>query len=112
MLVIFTVSTQCILHASGKHVSSILSYLQPVLDDKQRTTLMAYHGKIKDHQKNQRLSTNRILIRKIHFADLVLKLLSSEGDTAKEAANNIEGMMKDVKEIATNFKKAGVTVAD
>lgn len=44
VLVIFTVSTQCILHASGKHVSTILSYLQPVLDDKQRTTLMAYHG--------------------------------------------------------------------
>jgi len=87
VLIIFTVSAQCILHASGKHVSSILSYLQPVLDEKQRTTLMAYH-------------------------DLVLKLLGSDVDAAKRAANEIESMMKDVKEIAANYKKAGVTNAD
>lgn len=87
VLVIFTVSTQCILHASGKHVSTILSYLQPVLDDKQRTTLMAYH-------------------------DLVLKMLSSDGDAAKAAANDIDGMTKEVKEIAANYKKAGVTSAE
>lgn len=87
VLVIFTVSTQCILHASGKHVSSILSYLQPVLDDKQRTTLMAYH-------------------------DLVLKMLGSDGDAAKAAANDIDGLTKEVKEIAANYKKAGVTSAE
>lgn len=50
--------------------------------------------------------------KKFVSADLVLKLLSSDGETAKEAANNIEGMMKDVKEIAANYKKAGVTNAD
>lgn len=54
---------------------------------------------------------NQTKISKL-FSDLVLKLLSSEGDVAKEAANKIEGMMKDVKEIAANFKKAGVTNAD
>lgn len=46
------------------------------------------------------------------FTDLVLKLLSSDGDTIKEAANNIDRMMRDVKEIAANYKKAGVTNAD
>lgn len=44
VLVIFTISTQNIIHASGKHVSTILSYLQPVLSTEQSNTLRKYHG--------------------------------------------------------------------
>lgn len=44
VLIVFTVSTQNILHASGKHVSSILSFLQPVLSDEQSNTLKQFHG--------------------------------------------------------------------
>jgi SHS2 domain-containing protein len=87
VLIIFTVSTQCILHASGKHVSAILSYLQPSLNDQQSATLMAYH-------------------------DLILKLLSSDGDVANQATKDIEDVMKDVKDIANSYKKAGVTNAE
>lgn len=39
-------------------------------------------------------------------------MLSSDGDAAKAAANDIDGMTKEVKEIAANYKKAGVTSAE
>lgn len=45
VLVIFTVTAQNMLHASGKHVSTILSYLQPILNPEQSQTLKNYHGK-------------------------------------------------------------------
>lgn len=57
-------------------------------------------------------SGNLIVPKRIPISDLVLKLLSSDGDAAKEAADKIDGMMKDVKDIATTYKKAGVTNAD
>lgn len=44
VLVIFTTSTQNMIHASGRHVSAILSYLQPVLITEQSKTLMNFHG--------------------------------------------------------------------
>lgn len=44
VLVIFTISSQNILHASGKHVSGILSFLQPVLNNDQSTLLKQFHG--------------------------------------------------------------------
>lgn len=39
-------------------------------------------------------------------------MLGSDGDAAKAAANDIDGMTKEVKEIAANYKKAGVTSAE
>lgn len=44
VLAVFTVATQHMVHASGKHVSAILCYLQPSLNDEQRATLMRFHG--------------------------------------------------------------------
>lgn len=44
VLVVFTVSTQSIVHASGKHVSAILSFLQPSLSNEQSETLRHFHG--------------------------------------------------------------------
>ncbi|XP_063695809.1 E3 UFM1-protein ligase 1 homolog [Culicoides brevitarsis] len=84
-LVIFTVATGNILHASGRHVSAILSFLQSHLSPEQSKVLMEYH-------------------------DLVLKMLSSEnGDEAKAELEQLE---TGVKEIAQTFKKPGVVQAD
>lgn len=44
VLAIFTISQQSIVHASGKHVSAILSFLQPVLSNEQSLALRQYHG--------------------------------------------------------------------
>lgn len=45
VLVVFTVSMQSIVHASGKHVAALLSFLLPVLSDEQSTTLRRFHGR-------------------------------------------------------------------
>lgn len=89
VLVIFTVSTQNMLHASGRHVSSILSFLQPVLSSEQYSSLTNYH-------------------------DAVLKLLSSvpESDDSMEAAKKLDDLMSVVKEIANSYKKVGVSSAE
>ncbi|ETN65365.1 E3 UFM1-protein ligase 1 [Anopheles darlingi] len=90
-LIIFTISTQTMLHASGRHVSAILSFLQSTLTAEQSKTFNTYH-------------------------DLVLKLLSTESATengnkpgGEEIAKQLEELTPVVKDIATNFKKAGVT---
>ncbi|XP_053694057.1 E3 UFM1-protein ligase 1 homolog [Sabethes cyaneus] len=93
VLVIFTISTQNMLHASGRHVSAILSFLQPSLSPEHAQTLTTYH-------------------------DAVLQLLSAESGTgdSKPAVDSIskqlEALTPVVKEIATNFKKLGVTSAE
>lgn len=43
-LVIFTVATQCMLHASGRHVAAILQYLKQYLSEEQSAELALYHG--------------------------------------------------------------------
>lgn len=43
-LVIFTVSQQSIIHASGKHVTALLRFLHPSLSTDQNTLLGNYHG--------------------------------------------------------------------
>ncbi|XP_052895076.1 E3 UFM1-protein ligase 1 homolog [Anopheles moucheti] len=94
VLIIFTISTQTMLHASGRHVSSILSFLQTVLTADDSKVFTNYH-------------------------DLVLKLLSTESVTTEEAKSNAEDITKQlseqtpiVKSIAGNFKKAGVTAVE
>uniref|UniRef100_A0A182JQL8 E3 UFM1-protein ligase 1 homolog n=1 Tax=Anopheles christyi TaxID=43041 RepID=A0A182JQL8_9DIPT len=91
VLIIFTVSTQTMLHASGRHVSAILSFLQTVLTAEDSKVFNKYH-------------------------DLVLKLLSTENSTSEEAKSSAAEITKQlgeltpvVKSIASNFKKAGVT---
>lgn len=44
-LVIFTVANQAIIHASGRHVSGILTFLQNSLSPDQNKILQNYHGK-------------------------------------------------------------------
>ncbi|XP_049278724.1 E3 UFM1-protein ligase 1 homolog [Anopheles funestus] len=94
VLIIFTISTQTMLHASGRHVSAILSFLQTVLTAEDSKTFTNYH-------------------------DLVLKLLSTESATSEESKSNAEDITKQlselipaVKNIASSFKKAGVTAVE
>lgn len=87
VLVIFTISTQCMLHASGKFVSSILSYLQPTLTTQQSSALTTFH-------------------------DLVLKLLtatSSESEETKVFSEELFTKMGEIKTIASTFKKSGTS---
>lgn len=83
-LVVFTVSTQTMLHASGRHVSAILSFLQPHLQLEESQLLTQYH-------------------------DLVLKVLTvSKGEDDSEAQSvlaQLEEMTPKVKEIAVGFKR-------
>lgn len=45
-LAIFTIATQCMLHASGRHIAAILSFLKQYLNDEQYNEFMSYHGKL------------------------------------------------------------------
>lgn len=89
VLVIFTISTQCMLHASGKFVSSILSFLQPSLSPEQSAALTEFH-------------------------DLVLKLLTAapESDETKLISEELHKKMKNIKTIASTYKKVGITSAE
>lgn len=77
------------LHASGKFVSSILSFLQPSLASEQSSALTDFH-------------------------DLVLKLLTapSESDDSKALSNELLKKMENIKSIASTYKKTGTTNAD
>lgn len=44
VLIIFTISTQTMLHASGRHVSAILTFLQTVLSTDDSKVFNNYHG--------------------------------------------------------------------
>lgn len=44
-LIMFTTATQCMLHASGRHVAAILNFLKQYLTEEQVTELTSYHGK-------------------------------------------------------------------
>lgn len=45
VLIIFIGATQCMVHASGRHVASILLYLKQYLSDEQVAELNSFHGK-------------------------------------------------------------------
>ncbi|XP_057324396.1 E3 UFM1-protein ligase 1 homolog [Microplitis mediator] len=79
--ILFTAATQCALHMSGRHVSSILSFLQSFLIPTTSTLLTDYH----DH---------------------VLELLSSNDSTTKEETRKLltDGLEK-LKDIAYSFKE-------
>lgn len=89
VLIIFTISTQCMLHASGKFVSSILSFLQPSLSPDQSAALTEFH-------------------------DLVLKLLTttSESSDTQTISDELQQKMEKIKIIANSYKKNGTTNAD
>ncbi|XP_058446223.1 E3 UFM1-protein ligase 1 homolog [Malaya genurostris] len=93
VLVIFTISTQSMLHISGRHVSAVLRFLQPSLNPDQAQKLTTYH-------------------------DLVLKLLSAESTAygskldVDDITKQLEDLTHIVKDIATDLKKVGVTSAE
>ena len=88
-LVIFTISTQSMLHASGRFVSSIFAFLRPVLSDDQNKMLTDFH-------------------------DLVMKLLTKSSDDVKstELMAEFDKLIPLVKDLASNYKKIGVTTAE
>lgn len=43
-LVVFTTATQCMLHASGRHVAGILTFLKSYLSEEHMTEFTSYHG--------------------------------------------------------------------
>ncbi|XP_024892657.1 E3 UFM1-protein ligase 1 homolog [Temnothorax curvispinosus] len=79
--VLFTAVTQNALHMSGRHVTTVLAFLQQHLEPNTMSTLARYH-------------------------DLVLNLLSSPDENAKmEASRALEEGLVDIKNIANNFKQ-------
>ncbi|PSN54204.1 E3 UFM1-protein ligase 1 [Blattella germanica] len=81
-LILFQAVTQTMLHASGRFVSNILTYLHSHLTAEVFNTLQRYH-------------------------DLVLKLLTTDTEDPKrpEIVNELRDGMPAVKDIASNFKK-------
>ncbi|EEZ97941.1 E3 UFM1-protein ligase 1 homolog [Tribolium castaneum] len=80
-LIIFTTATQCMLHASGRHVAAILSFLKQYLTDGQVAELTSYH-------------------------DFVTLMLSG-GSEAESAKEKLKEKIQTVKNIANEFKKPG-----
>ncbi|KYN36004.1 E3 UFM1-protein ligase 1 like protein [Trachymyrmex septentrionalis] len=79
--VLFTAVTQNALHMSGRHVTTVLAFLQQQLEPNTMSTLSTYH-------------------------DLVLNLLNASNENAKiEAFRALEEGLVDIKNIANNFKQ-------
>ncbi|KAB0802921.1 hypothetical protein PPYR_05107 [Photinus pyralis] len=79
-LIIFVTVTQNMLHASGRHVSSILTYLKQYLGADQFSELSSYH-------------------------DLVTIMLNG-GSEAESAKDQLKERMPSIKKIANEFKKS------
>ncbi|XP_072756684.1 E3 UFM1-protein ligase 1 homolog [Anoplolepis gracilipes] len=79
--VFFTAVTQNALHMSGRHVTTVLTFLQKQLEPDTMSILSKYH-------------------------DLVLHLLSTSDENIKtEASKALEEGLTDIKNIANNFKQ-------
>ncbi|KAJ8921680.1 hypothetical protein NQ315_010589 [Exocentrus adspersus] len=81
-LVIFTTATQCMLHASGRHVAGLLAFLKQYLAEEQYAELTSYH-------------------------DFVTLMLSA-GSEAENAKEKLKEKVTTIKNIANEFKKPGV----
>lgn len=77
-LVIFISATQAMVHASGRHISSILSFLKPSLSAEQFSELVSYHD----------------------FVTLML----CEGSEAENAREKLKEKMQTIKNIANEYK--------
>jgi hypothetical protein len=83
-LVIFTIVTGNMLHASGKFVSSILEFLA--------------NGFLSDDE-------NMMLLK---FHELVLMLFKADSDDVKaEVTGKLDELIPKIKDLAANFKKIG-----
>lgn len=78
-LIIFTSATQCILHASGRHVAPLLSFLKQHLTESQFSELMAYHD----------------------FVTLML----SNGSEAENAKEKLKEKVQVIKTLANEYRK-------
>lgn len=89
VLIIFTIVTQSMLHASGKFVSAILTFLLPSLSREQSDLLRDYH-------------------------DSVLKLLTATPDSEeiKQLAQELDAKLDAVKAIASSYKKPSSACAE
>lgn len=81
-LVIFTIATQNMLHASGKFVSSIMDFLAlSFLSDEENLQLIKFH-------------------------DLVLAIFKADSDEVKaEVTSKLDELIPKIKDLAANFKK-------
>lgn len=107
--IIFIAATQNALHMSGRHVSNILSFLQPYLEDSTVTTLSQYHGEYNNENFNRvhYISFEIATTNTFYFVpDLVLKFLSCTDAAAKEdLGKRLEEGMQKIKTIANEYKK-------
>lgn len=79
VLVIFITATQCMLHASGRHVAAILAFLKQYLTSDQAIELASYH-------------------------DLVILMLNG-GAEAENAKEKLMETMPSIKMLANEYKK-------
>ncbi|CAG9768720.1 unnamed protein product [Ceutorhynchus assimilis] len=77
-LIVFTSATQCMLHASGRHLASVLSFLKAHVSEGQISELMSYHD----------------------FVTLML----SNGSEAENAKEKLKEKMQFIKNIANEYK--------
>ncbi|XP_076762646.1 UFM1 specific ligase 1 [Xylocopa sonorina] len=79
--ILFSAATQSVLHMSGRHVSTVLSFLQTQLQSSTMDILCKYH-------------------------DLVLKSLTSlDEETKLQVQNELETGLLEIKSIANNYKQ-------
>ncbi|XP_075146605.1 UFM1 specific ligase 1 [Haematobia irritans] len=88
-LILFTTITGCILHASGKFVSQILSFINPSMSDEQNHLLTKYH-------------------------DLVISVLrlSNDSEEYTSATTDLVELEPKIKQLAASFEKPGVSKSE
>lgn len=99
-LIIFEIATQTMLHCSGRHIASILSFLKQYLNQDQIHELGIYHGKY---------LKQFFVICKLNFCIFLLldqvTLFLSGGEDAQNIGETLRGKMESIKKIAMDFKK-------
>ncbi|TDG39652.1 hypothetical protein AWZ03_013925 [Drosophila navojoa] len=90
VLILFTTITGCILHASGKFVSTILQHIRPTLSEAQNALLLRYH-------------------------DLVLQMLqqgTTDSPESKSLNEQLQTLQGEVVDLAQNYSRVSVSKAD
>lgn len=83
-LIIFTIGTGCMIHASGRFVSTILDFLA----------------------NGYQTDEDNLLLRKFH--DLVMKLFKADTDEIRnEVISKLNDIIPKAKDMALNYKKIG-----
>ena len=101
--ILFTAATHSALHMSGRHVASILAFLQSHLEPSAVLALSQYHG---TSDSILFIFAYRIFcIFGTFFPDRVLEFLSSSNDraTKQETQTILDNELDNIKDIANNF---------